>query len=86
MRSARVDYDTIAELYDETPHRTKEVDPEFLNLIGERGSSGGLAVLDIGCGTGNQLIANSAAYMAFGWSASTGSQGCSLRPAEKPPI
>jgi SAM-dependent methyltransferase len=62
MRSARVDYDTIAELYDETPHRTKEVDPEFLDLVGERGSSGGLAVLDIGCGTGNQLIANSAAY------------------------
>jgi len=34
------------------------VDPEFLAFIENRGSSDILSILDIGCGTGNQLVAN----------------------------
>ena len=58
MKPARVDYDTIAHLYDTTPHRTKPVDPELLTFIRQRASCDNLSVLDVGCGTGNQLIAN----------------------------
>jgi SAM-dependent methyltransferase len=54
----RVDYDAVAELYDATPHRAKVADPELLSFIGERGSRRSISVLDVGCGTGNQLIAN----------------------------
>jgi SAM-dependent methyltransferase len=57
----RVDYDAIADLYDSTPYRTKAVDPELLAFIRQRASRDKLSVLDIGCGTGNQLIANCAA-------------------------
>jgi ubiquinone/menaquinone biosynthesis C-methylase UbiE len=53
-RSPRVDYDAIAPLYDEQPYRAKTADPELTAFIGQRAS----AVLDIGCGTGNQLVAN----------------------------
>jgi ubiquinone/menaquinone biosynthesis C-methylase UbiE len=56
-----VDYDAIAELYDSTPYRTKPVDPELLAFLRERPSAAGLTLIDIGCGTGNQLIANRAA-------------------------
>src|SRR6201984_2758008 len=58
QRSSRVDYDAIAELYDSTPHREKSADPEFIALLGGRGPSASLTLLDIACGTGNQPIAN----------------------------
>jgi ubiquinone/menaquinone biosynthesis C-methylase UbiE len=57
VRQARVNYDAIAHLYDATPHRAKPVDPELISFV-EQCSSDEIAVLDIGCGTGNQLIAN----------------------------
>lgn len=56
----RVNYDTIAHLYDAQPYRERQADPELLAFAGER-EPADLAVLDIGCGTGNQLIANRAA-------------------------
>ncbi len=61
MRRTRygVDYDEIAREYDRQPFRTKEVDPDFLSLL-TRGDPARLAVLDVGCGTGNQLVANAA--------------------------
>ena len=58
MRPVRVDYDAIAHLFDAGPHRTKTVDPELCAFIGQRISVDTLSVLDLGCGTGNQLIAN----------------------------
>ena len=58
MRPARVDYDVVAHLYDTTPHRTKPIDPDLLSFIGQRATTADITVLDIGCGTGNQLIAN----------------------------
>jgi ubiquinone/menaquinone biosynthesis C-methylase UbiE len=56
--SQRLDYDAIAKLYDTHPYRAKDADPELAVFLAERGSLGGLALLDIACGTGNQLIAN----------------------------
>jgi ubiquinone/menaquinone biosynthesis C-methylase UbiE len=53
----RVDYDAIAHLYDAQPYRQRAADPLLMAFFAERGSAD-LAVLDIGCGTGNQLIAN----------------------------
>jgi SAM-dependent methyltransferase len=61
MKMPRVDYEAIAELYDTTPYREKPVDPELLAFAGRRASSDRFAVLDIACGTGNQLIADRAA-------------------------
>lgn len=60
-RPARVNYDQIAPLYDSQPYRARAVDPEFLAFHGKRGTDEPLAMLDIGCGTGNQLISNRAA-------------------------
>lgn len=57
---ARVDYDAIAHLYDTQPHRARAADPELLAFVEARRTTGP-AVLDIGCGTGNQLIADRAA-------------------------
>ena len=53
----RVNYDEIAHLYDTQPDRSRATDPEFLAFVGQRDAAV-LAVLDIGCGTGNQLIAD----------------------------
>jgi SAM-dependent methyltransferase len=61
VKRLRVDYDAIADLYDETPGRTRQVDPELLAFTGRQAPADRLAVLDIGCGTGNQLVANRAA-------------------------
>ena len=55
--AARVNYDEIAHLYDAQPYRVRPADPELLAFADQRASAD-LAVLDIGCGTGNQLIAN----------------------------
>jgi ubiquinone/menaquinone biosynthesis C-methylase UbiE len=53
-----VNYDAIAHLYDTQPYREKTVDPELTAFLGQRGSAETLSILDIGCGTGNQLVAN----------------------------
>ena len=58
--SPRVNYDAIAHLYDTQPYRTKTVDPELVAFLGQRGSAEPLSILDVGCGTGNQLVANRA--------------------------
>jgi ubiquinone/menaquinone biosynthesis C-methylase UbiE len=58
MPPVRVDYDTVAHLYDTQPYRTKSVDPELLALVSERRAADILSILDIGCGTGNQVVAN----------------------------
>jgi ubiquinone/menaquinone biosynthesis C-methylase UbiE len=60
-RSPRVDYDKIAHLYDSQPYRARLVDPELLALLRERAPREPMSLLDIACGTGNQLIANRAA-------------------------
>lgn len=54
----RVDYDLIADLYDTQPYRGKSVDPELLAFASQRTASDTLSILDIGCGTGNQLVAD----------------------------
>ena len=56
--SPRVDYDAIAHLYDTQPYREKTVDPELVAFLEQHASAETLSVLDIGCGTGNQLVAN----------------------------
>jgi ubiquinone/menaquinone biosynthesis C-methylase UbiE len=56
--STRADYDAIAPLYDSGPGRVKAVDQELLAFLDHRGSLGAPSLLDIACGTGNQLIAN----------------------------
>ena len=56
----RVNYDEIAHFYDTQPYRAREPDAELLAFAAERDAVG-RAILDIGCGTGNQLIANRSA-------------------------
>ncbi|WP_089941517.1 class I SAM-dependent methyltransferase [Candidatus Entotheonella palauensis] len=51
----QVNYDAIAHLYDTQPYRDKQSDPALRDL---RQSSPPKAILDMCCGTGNQLIAN----------------------------
>jgi len=58
MPSSRVDYDAIAERYDSSPHREKSPDPELAAFLAARGSAADVSLLDIACGTGNQLIAD----------------------------
>lgn len=60
---ARLDYDAIAHLYDTQPHRARAADPELLEFAAARDVAEP-AVLDIGCGTGSQLIADRAALAA----------------------
>ncbi len=52
-----VNYDDIAHLYDAQPYRDKQPDAHLLAWHRERPAR---AVLDMCCGTGNQLIANRA--------------------------
>ena len=56
--SVRVNYDAIAHLYDGQPYRSKSPDPDLSTFIDERTVADTLSVLDIGCGTGNQLVAD----------------------------
>lgn len=56
--SPRVDYDAIAYLYDTQPYREKTVDPELVVFLEQRAAVEAVSILDVGCGTGNQLIAN----------------------------
>jgi ubiquinone/menaquinone biosynthesis C-methylase UbiE len=60
QRSSRVDYDAIAPLYDSQPHREKSPDPALASFLAERSALGTALLLDIACGTGNQLVANRA--------------------------
>ena len=62
-RQTRVQYDQIAHLYDAQPYRHKEVDPHVLAFLHEHPAvdRSRLAILDLGCGTGNQLVANRSA-------------------------
>lgn len=57
----RVNYDTIAEHYDE-PLRDHRVDPSLLAFLDERPDldPSTVRLLDVGCGTGKQLAANHA--------------------------
>jgi ubiquinone/menaquinone biosynthesis C-methylase UbiE len=56
--SQRLDYDAIAGFYDTHPYRAKAADPELAAFLAERNNLARLALLDIACGSGNQLIAN----------------------------
>jgi ubiquinone/menaquinone biosynthesis C-methylase UbiE len=60
QRSSRVDYDVIAPRYDSQPHREKSPDPALAAFLGRPPLAETPALLDIACGTGNQLIANRA--------------------------
>ena len=60
QQSTRVDYDAIAPLYDSQPHREKSPDPALVAFLDRRAAATSFALLDIACGTGNQLIANRA--------------------------
>ena len=57
-RSPQVDYDILAPGYDTQPYRARTLDPDFAGFIAGRVSSVPVGVLDIACGTGNQLIAS----------------------------
>jgi ubiquinone/menaquinone biosynthesis C-methylase UbiE len=57
MPSSRADYDAIANRYDSQPYRGKSADPELAAFL-SKDSDKRLALLDIACGTGSQLIAN----------------------------
>lgn len=63
----RVLYDTIAHLYDRQPYREKTVDPELLAFVAQRAPLAALSMLDIGCGTGNQVVANRTAVPHARW-------------------
>jgi SAM-dependent methyltransferase len=51
----QVNYDAMAHLYDTQPYRDKQPDAALLELQRSHPST---AILDLCCGTGNQLIAN----------------------------
>jgi ubiquinone/menaquinone biosynthesis C-methylase UbiE len=59
----RVNYDQIAHLYDE-PLRDHVVDQHLVGFLTERStmSTDQVRVLDVGCGTGKQLVANRVAF------------------------
>jgi ubiquinone/menaquinone biosynthesis C-methylase UbiE len=63
LTGQRVNYDRIAHLYDE-PIRDHFPDPELAEYLREhpRHRTSGLAILDMGCGTGKQLAADRKTY------------------------
>jgi ubiquinone/menaquinone biosynthesis C-methylase UbiE len=62
-----VNYDALAHLYDTQPYRAKSVDPEILAFVAQCSSAVSLYILDIACGTGNQLLANRAVLPEVRW-------------------
>jgi len=56
--SSCIDYDAIAHLYDSQPYRAKTVDPELMMFMAQRAGPHPPSILDLACGTGNQLVAN----------------------------
>jgi len=56
--SCGVNYGAIAHLYDSQPHRAKAADPELVTFMAQRASADRPSILDIACGTGNQLVAD----------------------------
>ena len=52
-----VDYDSVAPTYDASPYRRKEPDAALIEFLARRVGEV-LRILDIGCGTGNQLVAD----------------------------
>ena len=81
--SPRVNYDTIAHLYDTQPYRAKTVDPELVAFLEQCGPAETLSILDVGCGTGNQLVANRAMLPHARLVGSTGPWACCGRPSLK---
>ena len=71
--SERIDYDAVAMAYDSQPYRSKVVDPQLLDFVQSRRGQK-LRILDIACGTGNQLIANRAQFPHMEMT------GCDLSP------
>lgn len=59
--SHRINYNAIAQQYDHQPYRSKMLDSDLVQFIQEKGTSI-LKILDVACGTGNQLIANHEKY------------------------
>jgi SAM-dependent methyltransferase len=59
----RVDYDQVAHLYDE-PVRDHKLDSNLASLVNARSTAdeADLAILDVACGTGKQLMANRARF------------------------
>ena len=58
LRMPRVDYDAIADRYDENPQRRRGTDAELIKFLQPRSHDNPMRVLDVGCGTGIQLVAN----------------------------
>jgi len=56
LHSQRVDYDLIANLYDE-PGRNYDADPQLIEFLAQKGIQEP-HILDMGCGTGKQLAAD----------------------------
>lgn len=56
--SQRVNYDSVARVYDAGPHREKAFDSALREFLAERRYARPVCILDVACGTGAQLAAN----------------------------